>query len=57
MRLVKLYFKITNEEVELWKEAPLKYYLNLKELGNEAKGNELREKAREFMAAMTFRYG
>lgn len=53
---VTKYIVLTSEEIELWKEDSLKYFLHMKYLSNEVKGNFLREKAKGLIAAIRLRF-
>lgn len=55
-RLIRSFLAMTTEEVELFKENPLQFYLYQKDASNEVKGNELRGKARELIASIGFKY-
>lgn len=46
------YLCLTNEELELWKEDSLKFFLHMKYMSNEVKGNLLREKSRNLLAGI-----
>lgn len=53
---VTKYIVLTSEEIDLWKEDSLKYFLHMKYLSNEVKGNFLREKAKGLIAAIRLRF-
>eukprot|EP00347_Sterkiella_histriomuscorum_P023381 403334851 len=51
------YLALTKEEIELWKEDSLKFFLYMKQYSNEVKGNLLREKAKSLLAGIQLRFG
>ena len=51
------YFALTNEEVELWRDDPLKFYMDAKQESNECKGNFLREKVLRLIACFRLNFG
>ncbi|CDW75637.1 UNKNOWN [Stylonychia lemnae] len=55
--LILNYLKLTNEELDLWKDDSLKFFLHMKYLSNEVKGNLLREKAKNLLAGIQLRFG
>lgn len=54
--LVENFILFTREEVELWRENSLKFYLILKNESNEVKGNYLREKSKSLIASIRLRF-
>lgn len=48
--LTRKYLVYTTEEINIWKEDSLKFYLDAKNESNETKGNYLREKAQRLLA-------
>lgn len=54
--IVTKYVVLTKEEIELWKEDSLKYFLHMKYLSNEVKGNYLREKSKSLIASIRLRF-
>ena len=44
--IVTKYLILTSEEMQLWQEDSLKFFLHMKIQSNEVKGNYLREKAK-----------
>ena len=53
--LTRKYLVYTTEEINLWTEDSLKFYLDAKNESNECKGNFLREKAQRLLAATQLR--
>jgi len=47
---------LTPEEIDLWKNESLKYFLHMKNTSNEIKGNYLREKAKNLIASIRLRF-
>ena len=57
LKQVTIKFLILSEdEVELWKEDSLKYFIDMKEESNETKGNYLRGKANRVIAGISLRF-
>jgi hypothetical protein len=54
--IVTEYILITNEELSLWQEDSLKFFLHMKLQSNEVKGNYLREKAKGLIAGIQLRF-
>ncbi len=50
--VVTEYVLITNEELAMWQEDSLKFFLHMKLQSNEVKGNFLREKAKGLIAGI-----
>lgn len=50
------YLVYCEEEIEEWKKDSLEFYLSMRDQSNETKGNYLREKAEEFLAAVMLRF-
>ncbi len=55
--IVRCYLGLTREELQLWQEDSLKFFLHMKYQSNEVKGNYLREKARSLIAGIQLRFG
>ena len=53
---VTKFIVLTNDEVELWKDDSLKFFLHVKYSSNEVKGNLLRDKAKSLIAAIRLRF-
>jgi hypothetical protein len=56
MALVTKYIIFTKEELDLWQEDSLKFFLNMKYQSNEIKGNYLRERAKNLIASIRLRF-
>lgn len=54
--VVTQYLILTKEEVALWQEDSLKFFLYMKYQSNEVKGNLLRDKARGLIAGIQLRF-
>ena len=54
--IVTEYILLTNEELEMWQEDSLKFFLHMKLQSNEVKGNYLREKAKGLIAGIQLRF-
>jgi hypothetical protein len=54
--IVTEYILLTNEELALWQEDSLKFFLHMKLQSNEVKGNFLREKAKGLIAGIQLRF-
>ena len=54
--VVTEYILLTKEELEMWQEDSLKFFLHMKLQSNEVKGNFLREKAKALMAGIQLRF-
>jgi hypothetical protein len=50
--VVTEYILLTKEELELWQEDSLKFFLHMKLMSNEVKGNYLRDKAKSLIAGI-----
>jgi hypothetical protein len=55
--IVTEYLVLTNEEIEMWREDSLKFFLHMKLDSNEIKGNFLRDKAKALIAGIQLRFG
>lgn len=55
--VVTKYLILSTEEIQLWKEDSLKFFIHMKFQSNEVKGNFLREKARTLLSGLQFRFG
>lgn len=55
-QLVLNYLPLTNEEIEMWKEDSLKFFMHMRYQSNEVKGNMLRDKAKSLMAGIQLRF-
>ena len=54
--IVTQYLVLTTEEIQLWQEDSLKFFLHMKNLSNEVKGNYLRDKAKSLIAGIQLRF-
>ena len=54
--IVAQYVILSAEELSLWQEDSLKFFLHMKYQSNEVKGNFLREKARSLIAGVQLRF-
>lgn len=54
--IVTQYLVLTNEELQMWQEDSLKFFLHMKLESNEVKGNLLREKAKALIAGIQLRF-
>ena len=50
--IVTKYLILTTDEIQLWKDDSLKFFLHMKNQSNEVKGNYLREKAKCLIAGI-----
>ena len=50
------YLLLSEEEVEVWKEDSLKYFIDMKEESNETKGALLRDRAKRLIAGIDLRF-
>lgn len=53
--IITKFLVYTREELDLWQTDSLKFFLHMKFLSNEVKGNFLREKAKGLIAALRLR--
>lgn len=54
--VVTKYLVLTTEELQLWQEDSLKFFLHMKNLSNEVKGNYLRDKSKSLIAGIQLRF-
>lgn len=50
------YIIFTSEEIEVWRDDSLRFFMIMKNMSNEIKGNYLRDKSKALIAAIRLRF-
>jgi hypothetical protein len=48
---------LTPDEIQKWQDDSLEFFINQKEQANDVRGNFLRDKSKQLIAAISLRYG